>query len=155
MFAPKCGGCGRAIVDNYISALNRHWHPECFACWVSVTDVLQKIYHNICCSRVLFWSLFLSSKFSFLSDSSFDWFYDHYETPFSILHSIYLKKKTKKHLKSMYILFTARSLMPVLYEFWKISFYYLTFEYFQSKKWQLLINSVFMLIFEAYRWRKT
>ncbi|KAL4223440.1 Transforming growth factor beta-1-induced transcript 1 protein [Mactra antiquata] len=33
MFAPKCGGCGRAIVDNYISALNRHWHPECFACW--------------------------------------------------------------------------------------------------------------------------
>lgn len=33
MFAPKCGGCARAIVDNYISALNRHWHPECFACW--------------------------------------------------------------------------------------------------------------------------
>ena len=36
MFAPKCGGCARAIVDNYISALNRHWHPECFACWVSM-----------------------------------------------------------------------------------------------------------------------
>ena len=35
MFAPKCGGCARAIVDNYISALSRHWHPECFACWVS------------------------------------------------------------------------------------------------------------------------
>ncbi|XP_052802638.1 leupaxin-like isoform X2 [Mya arenaria] len=33
LFAPKCGGCGRAIVDNYISGLNRHWHPECFACW--------------------------------------------------------------------------------------------------------------------------
>ncbi|ESO97385.1 hypothetical protein LOTGIDRAFT_187724 [Lottia gigantea] len=33
MFAPKCGGCGRPIMDNYISALNRHWHPECFVCW--------------------------------------------------------------------------------------------------------------------------
>ena len=35
MFAPKCGGCGRAIMDNYISALNRQWHPECFICQVS------------------------------------------------------------------------------------------------------------------------
>ncbi|XP_052220392.1 paxillin-like isoform X1 [Dreissena polymorpha] len=33
LFAPKCGGCNRAIKDNYISGLNRHWHPECFACW--------------------------------------------------------------------------------------------------------------------------
>ncbi|XP_050408909.1 leupaxin isoform X1 [Patella vulgata] len=33
LFAPKCGGCGRPIMDNYISALNRHWHPECFVCW--------------------------------------------------------------------------------------------------------------------------
>ncbi|KAL3858007.1 hypothetical protein ACJMK2_012625 [Sinanodonta woodiana] len=33
MFAPKCGGCGRPIMENYISALNRHWHPDCFACW--------------------------------------------------------------------------------------------------------------------------
>ncbi|KAL5015690.1 hypothetical protein ScPMuIL_005279 [Solemya velum] len=32
-FAPKCGGCGRPILDNYISALNRQWHPECFVCW--------------------------------------------------------------------------------------------------------------------------
>lgn len=31
-FAPRCGGCGRPILDNYISALNRHWHPECFVC---------------------------------------------------------------------------------------------------------------------------
>ncbi|XP_076108078.1 leupaxin-like isoform X3 [Mytilus galloprovincialis] len=32
MFAPRCGGCGRPILDNYISALSRHWHPDCFAC---------------------------------------------------------------------------------------------------------------------------
>ena len=35
MFAPKCGGCSRPIMDNYISALNRQWHPECFVCMVS------------------------------------------------------------------------------------------------------------------------
>ncbi|XP_058014294.1 paxillin isoform X2 [Ahaetulla prasina] len=32
MFAPKCGGCSRAILENYISALNTLWHPECFVC---------------------------------------------------------------------------------------------------------------------------
>ncbi|XP_078468220.1 LOW QUALITY PROTEIN: paxillin-like [Lampetra planeri] len=32
MFAPKCGGCSRAIVENYISALSALWHPECFVC---------------------------------------------------------------------------------------------------------------------------
>uniref|UniRef100_A0A3B3SZ29 Paxillin a n=1 Tax=Paramormyrops kingsleyae TaxID=1676925 RepID=A0A3B3SZ29_9TELE len=32
MFAPKCGGCSRAILENYISALNALWHPECFVC---------------------------------------------------------------------------------------------------------------------------
>ncbi len=36
MFAPKCGGCSRPIMDNYISALNRQWHPECFVCMVSL-----------------------------------------------------------------------------------------------------------------------
>lgn len=33
MFAPKCGGCGMPIMENYISALNRQWHPQCFCCW--------------------------------------------------------------------------------------------------------------------------
>lgn len=32
MFAPKCGGCNRPIMENYISALNTQWHPECFVC---------------------------------------------------------------------------------------------------------------------------
>ncbi|XP_057295864.1 paxillin-like isoform X3 [Hydractinia symbiolongicarpus] len=32
MFAPKCSGCNQAIIDNYISALNGHWHPQCFVC---------------------------------------------------------------------------------------------------------------------------
>lgn len=34
MFAPKCGGCNRAIMENYISALNSQWHPDCFVCRV-------------------------------------------------------------------------------------------------------------------------
>ncbi|KAG1678711.1 Paxillin [Nymphon striatum] len=32
LFAPKCGGCNRPIMENYISALNGQWHPECFVC---------------------------------------------------------------------------------------------------------------------------
>jgi len=32
LFAPKCSGCNKAIIENYISALNGHWHPHCFAC---------------------------------------------------------------------------------------------------------------------------
>uniref|UniRef100_A0A1L8DLR1 Putative adaptor protein enigma n=1 Tax=Nyssomyia neivai TaxID=330878 RepID=A0A1L8DLR1_9DIPT len=32
MFAPKCSGCNRAIMENYISALNAQWHPSCFVC---------------------------------------------------------------------------------------------------------------------------
>jgi len=32
LYAMKCGGCGQAILSNYISALHRHWHPECFVC---------------------------------------------------------------------------------------------------------------------------
>ncbi|XP_071057680.1 leupaxin isoform X2 [Onthophagus taurus] len=32
MFAPKCGSCNRAIMENYISALNAQWHPDCFVC---------------------------------------------------------------------------------------------------------------------------
>lgn len=36
MFAPKCGACNRAIMENYISALNAQWHPDCFVCRVSM-----------------------------------------------------------------------------------------------------------------------
>lgn len=32
MFAPKCGGCSKPIMENYISALNTQWHPDCFVC---------------------------------------------------------------------------------------------------------------------------
>lgn len=35
MFAPKCGGCSRPIMENYISALNSQWHTDCFVCRVS------------------------------------------------------------------------------------------------------------------------
>nr|XP_023025601.1 paxillin-like [Leptinotarsa decemlineata] len=39
MFAPKCGACNRAIMENYISALNSQWHPDCFVCRVSMIYV--------------------------------------------------------------------------------------------------------------------
>ncbi|KAI1291768.1 Paxillin [Halotydeus destructor] len=32
LFAPKCGGCNNPITDNYVSALNSQWHPDCFVC---------------------------------------------------------------------------------------------------------------------------
>ncbi|VDD88805.1 unnamed protein product [Enterobius vermicularis] len=32
MFAPKCSGCGNPIKMNFITALDTHWHPECFVC---------------------------------------------------------------------------------------------------------------------------
>ncbi|NXF55215.1 LPXN protein, partial [Oceanites oceanicus] len=32
MFAPKCQGCERPVTDNYLSALQGVWHPECFVC---------------------------------------------------------------------------------------------------------------------------
>ncbi|KAF1596768.1 Leupaxin, partial [Eudyptes moseleyi] len=32
MFAPKCQGCERPVMDNYLSALQGVWHPECFVC---------------------------------------------------------------------------------------------------------------------------
>ncbi|XP_014246352.1 paxillin-like isoform X2 [Cimex lectularius] len=32
MFAPKCGGCSRPIMENYVSALSMQWHADCFVC---------------------------------------------------------------------------------------------------------------------------
>ncbi|XP_041094667.1 LOW QUALITY PROTEIN: transforming growth factor beta-1-induced transcript 1 protein-like [Polyodon spathula] len=32
MFASRCHGCSKPIQENYISALNMLWHPECFVC---------------------------------------------------------------------------------------------------------------------------
>lgn len=34
MFAPKCGGCNRPIMENYVSALSTQWHADCFVCRV-------------------------------------------------------------------------------------------------------------------------
>lgn len=44
MFAPKCNGCNRAIMENYISALNSQWHPDCFVCRVSNVFQLKRFY---------------------------------------------------------------------------------------------------------------
>ncbi|RNA08466.1 paxillin isoform X2 [Brachionus plicatilis] len=30
--APKCKRCSKAIIENFISALNGYWHPHCFVC---------------------------------------------------------------------------------------------------------------------------
>lgn len=43
MFAPKCGGCNKPIMENYISALNTQWHPDCFVCKVCI----QTLYISI------------------------------------------------------------------------------------------------------------
>ncbi|XP_013913795.1 PREDICTED: transforming growth factor beta-1-induced transcript 1 protein-like [Thamnophis sirtalis] len=32
LFSTRCQGCSQAILENYISALNALWHPECFVC---------------------------------------------------------------------------------------------------------------------------
>ncbi|XP_062350774.1 leupaxin isoform X2 [Cinclus cinclus] len=37
MFAPKCQGCERPVMDSYLSALQGVWHTECFVCTVSGT----------------------------------------------------------------------------------------------------------------------
>lgn len=35
LFAPKCSGCGEPVKENYLSAANGTWHPDCFVCAVS------------------------------------------------------------------------------------------------------------------------
>lgn len=37
LFAPKCSGCGESVRDNYLTAANGTWHPDCFVC----ADCLQ------------------------------------------------------------------------------------------------------------------
>ncbi|XP_037530619.1 leupaxin [Nematolebias whitei] len=37
LFAPKCSGCGESVRENYLTAANGTWHPECFVC----TDCLK------------------------------------------------------------------------------------------------------------------
>lgn len=77
MFAPKCGGCARAILENYISALNSLWHPECFVCRVSnhtvcnesVLSVSKRHYHNSIFS-LLPWCCRSASRHSLTAASS-------------------------------------------------------------------------------------
>ncbi|CAA9994649.1 unnamed protein product [Nesidiocoris tenuis] len=40
MFAPKCGGCNRPIMENYVSALSTQWHADCFVCRVSFGTIV-------------------------------------------------------------------------------------------------------------------
>ncbi|CAB1324280.1 unnamed protein product [Coregonus sp. 'balchen'] len=32
LFAPKCSGCGEPVRENYLTAANGTWHPNCFVC---------------------------------------------------------------------------------------------------------------------------
>ena len=45
-FAPKCGRCEGSILENFISALNRQWHPQCFVCFVSSVCPQLIFIHN-------------------------------------------------------------------------------------------------------------
>ncbi|XP_053802788.1 leupaxin [Vidua chalybeata] len=38
MFAPKCQGCERPVMDKYLSALQGVWHTECFVCTECLTS---------------------------------------------------------------------------------------------------------------------
>ena len=40
MFAPRCGGCNRPVLENYLSAMGTVWHPECFVCGVGIPAYL-------------------------------------------------------------------------------------------------------------------
>ena len=35
LFAPRCGGCGHPISEQFITALSQQWHTHCFVCAVS------------------------------------------------------------------------------------------------------------------------
>ncbi|ODN02695.1 Paxillin [Orchesella cincta] len=48
LFAPKCGGCTKPITDNYITALNAQWHPECFVCRTVNVHSLDILLHGGC-----------------------------------------------------------------------------------------------------------
>ncbi len=41
LFAPKCSGCGEPVKENYLSAANGTWHPDCFVCAVSELVALK------------------------------------------------------------------------------------------------------------------
>lgn len=36
LFAPRCGGCGHPISEQFITALNQQWHTHCFVCAVCI-----------------------------------------------------------------------------------------------------------------------
>lgn len=36
LFSPRCAGCGGSVRQNYLSAADGTWHPECFVCAVSL-----------------------------------------------------------------------------------------------------------------------
>ncbi|XP_015371717.1 PREDICTED: paxillin isoform X2 [Diuraphis noxia] len=47
MFAPKCGGCNRPIMENYVSALSTQWHSSCFVCRDCKQPVTGKSFYAI------------------------------------------------------------------------------------------------------------
>ncbi|KAF0766838.1 paxillin-like isoform X6 [Aphis craccivora] len=47
MFAPKCGGCSKPIMENYVSALSTQWHSSCFVCRDCKLPVTGKSFYAI------------------------------------------------------------------------------------------------------------
>ena len=86
MFAPKCGGCARAILENYISALNSLWHPECFVCRVSHSTISIMSLNNLCRSIIInspsFLLIFQECFTPFINGS----FFDHDGQPYCEAH---------------------------------------------------------------------
>ena len=117
MFAFKCGGCNKAIVNNVITALKKHWHVECFVCFVSTEYCCVKTF---CCisnlktltnwRETFLWQIFLftASKNFVMKKSNFDIYIlmsdNMIETAF-----------VRYHLLQNYVTYCRRYDIPVTY----------------------------------------
>ncbi|CAD5231789.1 unnamed protein product [Bursaphelenchus xylophilus] len=45
-YAPKCKGCEKPITAKFITALDTHWHPECFVCDVCSESLFESTFHQ-------------------------------------------------------------------------------------------------------------
>uniref|UniRef100_A0AAY4E1I2 LIM zinc-binding domain-containing protein n=2 Tax=Denticeps clupeoides TaxID=299321 RepID=A0AAY4E1I2_9TELE len=47
LFAPKCSGCSRPVKENYLTAANGTWHPECFVCADCLQPFTEGSFHEL------------------------------------------------------------------------------------------------------------
>ncbi len=78
--APKCKRCNKAIIENFISALDSYWHPSCFVCIVSLSlNILFAIFYIESLEN---WLKFKECGLGFNSTS----FYEYSNMPYCELH---------------------------------------------------------------------